>query len=42
MAATDKGSVDVMTFPNMDVQWSLRGHTATCYCFSTATLNGSR
>lgn len=35
MLATQKGSVDVVALPHMDVAWSLRGHASTCYCFAT-------
>ena len=35
MVATQRGSVDVLSTPNMEVLWSLQAHTSACYCFAT-------
>jgi hypothetical protein len=34
MVATNDGTVNVHSIPDMGLLWSLKGHTYTCYTFA--------
>lgn len=39
MVATEKGAVEILSFPNLEPLWTLRGHSSTAYCFSCSRNN---